>query len=787
MDLSKFSEATFNVKEWVNDILTPPSQLTSATDNNETELPSVPFAANEVETQAATVTMKLQLMVQELQKQLHESGLQLTNSIPRIVKEIDLLKLEASELKKEMKVVRNKVEVVHRETESSITRLRKIDIVKTKIETTMKELKQADNWTALTRDLDQLIYSQDPREISQRISEMNKCISLLTKEGKSNESDYERKLLVESLQNELEGSIAPNFIQAISSHNIQSCITFSQLLTQADRESSIIDFYVRTNREVLQQQWDISSESTVYKLGDYYASLLTIWQKELVWCTNVFPKPFQTICTLFIKSLRDISTHITNCLKDCLPDLSHNPLIDSTQIDSLVKVREVYTVFLNGVESNIVKINSDRNESLIDTSSLLLIKDFWLTVLYPLGTLNTTYNELLTLSLQQCLHELAAQIRTVANIETAIDRLKLQIVQLSKLVSKLCGECISITHGLMCRELVASLDHYLESIFNIWILKIQSFLSDTDSLLVEDCFGMLEVIGELILAIEEGKLDLINNLRFHLEPYFEEPGINIESLKWCSLDLTSKTNLNLKIFFTNCLLGSDDITQTDGLLAASFLNLDILRDAAGSLVFSSLSSKMVTSFETFHQLPLWNQTPESLMEFSQSLTGESPTFNPAPAGYITAIGDQLLTLPQVLEPFTSRDSKALQRSFSGLKIQYPHSDTAVSLVPTYMKMDSESEKDMTDHWIAMLSTCVQELFIQAIISLSSLSHLGDQQLCADIAYLCDILSALDLTPSPEMITLRKLFEMSPFELEHYIKSQEMPELFAQKITKIRLN
>ena len=87
MDLSKFSDDNFSVKDWVNSV------FRSQPDDSETY--------------TTTLVARLQNYIQVVNKSLEEASQQTVANLPRVLRDVDTLKQETSFLCQQMKQVVN--------------------------------------------------------------------------------------------------------------------------------------------------------------------------------------------------------------------------------------------------------------------------------------------------------------------------------------------------------------------------------------------------------------------------------------------------------------------------------------------------------------------------------------------------------------------------------------------------------------------------------------------------------------------------------------------------------
>jgi conserved oligomeric Golgi complex subunit 7 len=77
-------------------------------------------------------------------------------SLPRLLRDVELLSQEVSHFQSKLQNVEHEVGKVERDTTHSMDYLIKLDTIKTKLKATSKALQEADNWTTLMADIEEV-------------------------------------------------------------------------------------------------------------------------------------------------------------------------------------------------------------------------------------------------------------------------------------------------------------------------------------------------------------------------------------------------------------------------------------------------------------------------------------------------------------------------------------------------------------------------------------------------------------------------------------------------------
>ena len=236
------------------------------------------FRQNEEQSKEQLV-MQLQLMIAKLNASLEEQSEQICQNMPKVVREVDALQQEAALLKSSMSVVQNDIEKVNQETGTSMETLVKMDALKQSIQATRNALKEADNWTTLTSEIEETFDSGELSLISQKLNGIQTSLKILT-----HSEDYDDKLrLVEELKNRLEALASPQLVAAFNACDSTKSKFFVQLYADMERSPQLLNYYrkwwVRTRAL---KTWanivEDNEQSTVIEWSQLYFGYL---QKEL--------------------------------------------------------------------------------------------------------------------------------------------------------------------------------------------------------------------------------------------------------------------------------------------------------------------------------------------------------------------------------------------------------------------------------------------------------------------------------------------------------------------------
>jgi len=167
-----------------------------------------------------------------------------------------------------------------------------------------------------------------------------------------------------------------------------------------------------------------------------------------------------------------------------------------------------------------------------------------------------------------------------------------------------------------------------------------------------------------------------------------------------------------------------------------------------ALLVQTLSKNAVKHMHGLRYRDTWRKEDEKQV-FGLKL----PSFNTQPSEYIRQVGEHLLTLIQHLEPYV-----ASQEESNGAGD------------------DEEMAELDASHWIMQVAHSTVGTFVDEIRAIPELSSAGAKQLMADIDYIKNILSVLDLEEINDVTVIRNCIEADEGTLEaiadHYLHSSE---------------
>ncbi|KAG9301672.1 hypothetical protein G9A89_016743 [Geosiphon pyriformis] len=335
MIFSAFLEKDFDVKSWVNSALSnarakstssvlskkPRSSVARASPEEEGETSETlsPSQLSLLSNHTAILVEKLDFLNQEVFQRLERAIDDVIKSMPRVISDLEVLKEDTESLKYSLTDIQQHLDNVEANTGAALERLRYLDLVKTRMESSRDVLREAENWSNLEAEASTIFASQDYQKASSRLHEAEKSLAIF-----QNTTEFEeRRRLLTELQNQLEATISPQVFAALNQHDVAACQKFFTIFSQIGRKKAFCNYYYGSRKAPLVKLWQsslfieekqkhqVSSLETPTSIGEeiqlpkfvnflqrFYDECFVVLNEEHTWCGNVFPDANETLISL---------------------------------------------------------------------------------------------------------------------------------------------------------------------------------------------------------------------------------------------------------------------------------------------------------------------------------------------------------------------------------------------------------------------------------------------------------------------------------------------------------
>lgn len=685
-----------------------------------------------------SLVMKLQLLMQEVTVSLEDTTEGLLDDLPRVLNEVQSLKQEAELLKDQMNDVKSDITKVEQETANSMSTVVHLDDIKEKILGAQEKLRQADNWSLLNEDVDKLFAEQDIAAVSDKIAEMSCALIVL-----SGVPDHEmRAERLNNLCNKLEATLSPKLIAAFNSHDREAAKFYYKIFSEMGRTDQLCNYYYRCHRTNVSRHYTQfrQSGSVDVWLAEFYSYLLSLYHEELSYCSDIFSSPGELVCTLLAQSLSGVE------LQQELATLLSEASRPVSVLNPLLQTLNRFCVSLSKI------VPSTLHQETVNSLSRTIISPYTKHLL--------TYGDKVKSSLMRDLNSLTMRIKKSSS--ASLTELSENCKSLITLVRSAVPASLEHTNSHTLSDVLAALDFY----FDLFCEKLTGFINEfrtahgvekgVQSTFGEDhwvgfqsCFQLLEVLGSLHTDLTEFDAELIEHIKsFEPKEVLILKDVNI----WKeSNELKYQKNVDF-------IAAVKDGSQTSLLEKSISLLLKPL-DKCNRVAVDFVLSRIKADISGVHLKDTW-------------YSAEGSMFTPSPLSYITSLGDYLLLIPQQLEPFLSAESTDL--------------DTALRLVDfsSYPGMNEDVEGDAFA-WLTCVCQSALFVFVEMILRVPRLSHVGCKQLSADISYISNVMAALEVPLSRDVQDISVLLTLDV--AQYSAKAEHVPQYLRNKIAAMRNN
>ncbi|KAK2585977.1 hypothetical protein KPH14_010552 [Odynerus spinipes] len=720
MDVSAFSEDTFDAKEWINRTF----KSAEAQENKDAFVSSL--------------VMKLQLYVQQVNSALEETSQCVLSSLPRVLRDSQLLHQEALALKEKMATVKQEIAKVEESTVSSIESLERLDRIKTQLETAKRGLHEADNWSALANDVEEVFESGDVEVIASKLFSMQKSLAMLL-----NVVDYEdKKLQLEGLKNRLEALASPKLVQAFNTGNLEQSKVYVDIFSKMERLPQLLKYYHNCLKVSLGQEWKrtielAQEENLMYWLHTYYDKLLSTWHEQVKWCHQVFPNAsIEVLISVYADLLRSLDPSIPECIESALKQHSN-----AMQLSLLLELKQLTRHFAVNVSGAIETMSSSKSAKTA-TSTEAFNKSL-------MSLAQAIYAPYVPYVMKYKVYEVAQLEHQLQSLDLSHEDLSDTINSLSLSISKVMGyaheankRCKLFTDGCGYPSLLKALNTYFDKYINKYQTTIRQLerkkVRQEDWNLFQMCLTLMQSIGDFLGQVQQFEKSLViditecnNKLQSHTTGPFNR-------YKKLLLEAAGQTELEDLV----ASFQKEDKTILDSIIKPIHKLCSDLHHATYEVIFAPIFTQLLL----VQKAPAWSAESNKM-----HLSSDLPDYSYAPQEYITQVGQYLITLPQHLEPFLLRDNPSLTLALKAADPQYAQGST---------------ESGFTGILLDIIAKGTCQMFLDQTLAIGRLSLVACKQLATDIDYLGNVFEELGLSLSENLQHMSLLLRLPPEDYQN---------------------
>ncbi|KDR16116.1 conserved oligomeric Golgi complex subunit 7 isoform X3 [Zootermopsis nevadensis] len=718
MDVAAFSDDNFEVKNWINKTF----KSAEAQENRDAFVSSL--------------VMKLQLYVQQVNSALEDTSQQVLQSLPRVMRDTEILHQEALLLRDKMHSVKQEIAKVEQDTAQSMKTLERIDRIKTELQAAKEALHEADNWTVLATDLEEVFESGDIQSISAKLVSMQQSLRIL-----ANVPDYEdRHLQLEGLKNRLEAMASPLLVQAFTSASIEQSRVFVKVFTAIDRLPQLLKYYHKCQKGVLMQQWrnlvEMEQDEGIAEwMHKFYDTLLSNWHDQVKWCCQVFTSVSvaNILIELYAETLTSLDPSFSVCIDAALKQ-------QSDQLTFLLKLQQITKHFAMNLQ---VAVDSASQGKPINKEGLLSLVQ---AVYSPYVAYISKYAQYAQAYLSQKLLILecskADLMDTIQSLGQSIPRAISIAVEANKM-------CLLFTEGCGYSGLIKALKVYINNYLDQYrhvLHRLEQQKGDREDWnMFQMCLTLLQNVGELLNQLKQLDRDVTHSLLDVSRKLNSQDGSKeVNSfIQFKKLLLSSAGQKEFDILVSSIQEGEETLLEEHITQSLNKLCSDV-HHTTFQVIFVPISVQL----EQVQSAPAWSNANKQ----AATVAADLPDFSFAPQEYITQIGQYLMTLPQHLEPFLLQDNPSLTLALQVADVEYG-------------LLSAEAEGGFAGVLLGIIARGTCQTYCDNILGICELGSSSCKQLATDIDYLGNVLEDLGLSLSEHLQQVSTLLRLSPQEYQ----------------------
>ncbi|PNF30976.1 Conserved oligomeric Golgi complex subunit 7 [Cryptotermes secundus] len=683
MDVAAFSDDNFQVEDWINKTF----KFAEAQENKDAFVSSL--------------IMKLQLYVQQVNSALEDTSQQ-----------------------------------VEQDTGQSMKILERIDTLKTELQIAKQALHEADNWTVLATDLEEVFESGDIESISAKLVSMQQSLRIL-----ANVPDYEdRKLQLEGLKNRLEAMTSPLLVQAFTSSSVEQSRVFVRIFTAIDRLPQLLKYYHKCQKGVLMQQWQNlveteQDEGVAEWMHKFYDILLSNWHDQVKWCCQVFTSASvaNTLIELYADTLKSLDPSFSACIDAALKQ-------QSDQLTFLMDLRQITKHFAVNLQ---VAVDSASQGKPVNKEGLLLLAQ---SVYSPYVAHVSKYAHYEQTYLVQQLTVLECSKTDLMDTVQSLGQSTPRAISIAVEANK---RCLLFTEGCGYCGLIKALKIYISKYLDQYrhILRQLDFQKSDreDWNMFQMCLTLLQSVGELLNQLRQLDRDVTRSLLDVSRKLSDLNGSKEGNpfIQFKKLLLSSAGQKELDALFSSMQEGEQMLLEEHITLSLNKLCSDV-HHTTFQVIFAPISVQL----EQVQSASAWS----SVSKPATAISADLPAFSFAPQEYITQIGQYLMTLPQHLEPFLLQDNPSLTLALRVADAKYE-------------LLSGGAEGGFADVLLGIIAKGTCQTYCDNILGICELGPGACKQLATDIDYLGNVLEDLGLSLSDHLQQVSTLLRLSPEEYQ----------------------
>lgn len=660
--------------------------------------------------------LKLQLFIQGINKSLESSSKKIITNLDQVKGELKTLNDHAFSLKSDLDNVQSELSKIQIENNGpTLNKLLEINELKTRMQETSISLKEADNWSTLSKEMESIIQTNDLDLIATKLICMQKSLKILT-----NVPDYvDRVKKLDEFKFTFIQAINPklSFLFSTSSKTLE-LERYIQIFDSLDKLDSLKEIHHESVIHQLILEWqktkNLSLKDTIIDCINSYFDQLYLVLINQIKIVKLFTSDERDCCDLLVRLFIDLFNRINDDLTPNLLEFielkkEQNQMADL--INSLILIKTLLDKLNKNIYNSLIKLNPNLNDNNQSRQLFLLLNSSYRQVLKRYFTieqemLRNQFNEVESIQLTEYVTKIF-QIQRDSEKRCYLLSNSVYFVKFINLIELNFGQSIN----------------YFQALVNS--TKLNGNQSTPDWNLFQQALFNLQIIGDFMVQFDCFQQQIFNSW------------LDLKNRTSCCESIVQDFGSLYLSLNDQQILNSINIESSDQLFANCSFRLKQLcneiLESVLSIPIAFVNGHLDQIELTFRQHNYSNAVQDDNEEvFKLSLT---------PNEYITQIGQYLLTIPQHIEHFIIQEN-------IGLKCVFKHFDQQ-----KYLGIGNLNTDDVAEFFLNVLIEKIVQLFIKKIQQLTIASKKDRLHLIVDIEYLNEVIDDLGLSSHESLINL----------------------------------
>ncbi|KAL0094128.1 oligomeric Golgi complex subunit 7 [Phycomyces blakesleeanus] len=715
--LDAFANPDFNIKQWINQTLDSPAQVEQTT----------------------VVMSTLQHTGEHTSRKVTQLTQHLLTQLPRLLYDLERLTVDCKSTHRQVISVQHQIS--DHESQDALETLRQLHVVKTRMEQCKAQLKEAENWSQLENEATKALTQQDFEACALRLQQAQQSLDVFQH---TPEFDVRRALL-ETLQHDLETALHPTILRALEDQDTRQCQKLYGVFGRIGRSDGFVEIYLTAKSPALQKGWPGKEINGPFPnlLREFYEKLEERLTAEYVSCAAMFPDPRMVMQALVQRVVSTLEPSLGECLEismgtavsSCVGLQGVADSYITTEVFGLALERLLAKPPVSTGALHSRRVSVSHSFSIVPLALRHADPNAWAYSLYePFLPIQTKYLALERESMTTEIERLFGNVNETSTMSSVQHVLHIILPRIDTLAREGLERCLQLTHGFGAVGWLKVLGHIIDAASHqvqrlIRTLPHPGAISSNGSS-SEDNDGSDFQVGLRLLTI-------CYTMHQHYHDFTHDVSRLLDAVR--PLIQQSPPVVRRRSSVADRKRAPEYPYASVALLRSSTLNcaeLSSISQKPLNYTPSSSLERLTEVSQRFVYDAVCAPIVRPLVDLRAEIEGatEDGLFSRSPSPYMTRVGEQLLMLPQHFEVYADDEALEFQPN----------------TVPFMAGDDSSHEEDVMQRWTTSVARGATHSFVDSLTVLNDLSPEGATQLQTDMAYLINVLAALDIQPLPEL-------------------------------------